>query len=679
MSIYSKQAPSWQDDADDRSILALMQDLSDEHHSPNLTYQYQASQDVRFYVGDQKVWRDHYGQDMGADQFNLNFNLLHRYVEWPAGYQRQNRKTINVIPIEGSDQKTADQFTKLIMQIGNRENLDETLSASFHSACITGINFIRPYIDYSRDPLSGDLMFDSVAYNAMLFDSYFKKLDGSDCSFMWQRSYVDHEQIDLLLPSYKDRLKDIGINRRRGVRQSMSYDMKFKFMPESIFYQKSGKGIIYDEFFNRSTRPGVFIYDPVTLKQLEWVGSREKLREYIYNFPRIKVIEQDVTTVKQANVVNGHVIYNGGNTLGIDEFPYVPIVSYYTPESNSLDYRLQGIIRGLRDAQYLYNRTTTNILKTIESQPNSGWIAKAGSVVNPTSLFKSGSGQVIFRKKGSLPDDVVKIPPGSIQPGSFEIQSELKKLPGEISGVPEELMGASQDDVSGFRAMLRQGAGLILLRRLFDQLDTSMKVLGRLCVKIIQNNYTPGKIERIINEQPTDEFRDRDFGNYDIAIEEGFNTSTQRQLAFAQALQLKEVMGDEFPSSQVIKKATIQDKDEILEEMQQIQQQKQQADQQVAQSAAQEQQATLNMAEAQAEYQKAGAQLRLSEIQENRADTILRVAQSEKDTEQALLNKIKAYKELEGIDLAHLKEIVQIAQSIENQKPSALIPQTVEE
>ena len=567
MSIYPKESASWQDDANDREILALMQESSDEHSSANLTFQYQASQDVRFYVGDQKVWRDIYGQDMGMDQYNLNFNLLHRYVEWPSGYQRQNRKTINVIPIEGSDQKTADQFTKLIMQIGNRENLDETLSTSFHSACITGINFIRPYIDYSSDPLSGDLKFGSVPYNAILFDSYFKKIDGSDCSFMWQRSYVDNEEIGLLLPSYKDRLKDIGINKRKGARQSTSYDMKFKFMPESIFYERSGKGIIYDEFFYRSTRNGIFIYDPVTLKQLEWVGSREKLKEYIYEFPRIKVIEQDVTTVKQANVVNGHVIYNGGNTLGIDEFPLVPVVTYYTPESNSLDYRLQGIIRGLRDAQYLYNRTTTNILKTIESQPNSGWIAKAGAVVNPTSLFKSGSGQVIFRNKGSLPEDLVKIPPGSIQPGMFEIQTELKKLPGEISGTPEELMGSASDDVSGIRAMLRQGAGLVLLRRLFDQLDTSMKVLGRLCVKIIQNNYTPGKVERIINETPTDEFRDRDFGNYDIAIEEGFNTSTQRQLAFAQALNLKEIMGDEFPSSYVVKKATIQDKDEVIAEM----------------------------------------------------------------------------------------------------------------
>jgi hypothetical protein len=668
MSVYDKGARSWQDSQGDKDLISYMEECAETHFGPNLTFQYQANLDVRFYVGDQRVWREVYGQEMSPSSYNLNFNLLRRYVEWPVGYQRQNRKTIIATPIEGSDQKTADQFTKVLFHINQDDSVDETISTAFLSSAISGISFLRSWLDYSRDPLSGDLRISNVPYNALIFDSYFQKPDASDCSFMWQRSYVDSKQLALLLPSYKDKLDDLGLNLHKRYKGNMAFDGKFQFMPESIFYARAGKGVIYDEFFYKDLRQGIFLYDPKTLKQIEWVGERDKLRDYLsyYNsLPgvELKVLEQEVSTVKQAVVVNGHIIYHGGNTMGIDEYQHVPVLAYYTPESNSLDYRLQGLIRGMRDAQFVYNQTTTDILRVIKSQPNSGWIAKENAVVNPTSLWKTGPGQVIFTTENAQPGDVQKMPPGQMQPGMFEISQEMKKLPQDISGVPEELMGAANDDVSGILAKLRQGAGLILLRRLFDQLDTSMRILGKILIKAIQAKYTPGKIHRILNEDPSPEFRDRDFGTYDVAIEEGFNTSTQRQLAFAQAMQLKEIIPN-FPDKFVIKHATIQDKDEILEEMdaqaqQLAQQQKMQSEQQ-----AQEQEATIKMAVAQARYQEAGATERMSRIPENMSMEEERRAKARKDEQEALLSKIKAIKELESIDLSHLEKLISIANSV---------------
>jgi hypothetical protein len=174
-----------------------------------------------------------------------------------------------------------------------------------------------------------------------------------------------------------------------------------------------------------------------------------------------------------------------------------------------------------------------------------------------------------------------------------------------------------------------------------------------------------------LNEDPSPEFRDRDFGTYDVAIEEGFNTSTQRQLAFAQAMQLKEIIPN-FPDKFVIKHATIQDKDEILEEMdaqaqQLAQQQKMQSEQQ-----AQEQEATIKMAVAQARYQEAGATERMSRIPENMSMEEERRAKARKDEEEALLSKIKAIKELESIDLSHLEKLISIANSVaEKSKPES--------
>ena len=55
---------------------------------------------------------------------------------------------------------------------------------------------------------------------------------------------------------------------------------------------------------------------------------------------------------------------------------------------------------------------------------------------------------------------------------------------------------------------------------------------------MIQSNFTPGKIKRIIEQEPTIQFYNKAFGKYDAAVEEGLNTTTQRQMQLVQLLQL---------------------------------------------------------------------------------------------------------------------------------------------
>jgi hypothetical protein len=112
--------------------------------------------------------------------------------------------------------------------------------------------------------------------------------------------------------------------------------------------------------------------------------------------------------------------------------------------------------------------------------------------------------------------------------------------------------------------MLRQGAGLTTLQTLFDQLDMSQKLLGKQMIDLIQLNYTPGKIKRIIEEDPTSEFYNKNFGTYDVAVEEGLNTSTQKQMQFAQMLQLKQT-GVPISDIDLLEAATIQNKNKIIE------------------------------------------------------------------------------------------------------------------
>jgi len=231
----------------------------------------------------------------------------------------------------------------------------------------------------------------------------------------------------------------------------------------------------------------------------------------------------------------------------------------------------------------------------------------------------------------------------------------------EISGVNEELLGSATDDKAGVLSMLRQGAGLTTLQILFDQLDYSQKLLGRIMLSIIQTNFTPGKIKRIIEAEPAKQFYNKAFGIYDVAVEDGLNTTTQKQMQFAQLLQLREA-GVPISDEDLLESATIQNKKKIIENAVRKQQQSVQAAQQQAESVMKEQEARVHLANARSQADISLGLERVSRIQENKALAVERTAEAEKDREQALLNFVKALKEIEDVDLGQLEKLVHLSQ-----------------
>lgn len=217
--------------------------------------------------------------------------------------------------------------------------------------------------------------------------------------------------------------------------------------------------------------------------------------------------------------------------------------------------------------------------------------------------------------------------------------------------------------------MLRQGAGLTTLQGLFDQLDRSQKLLGKLRLDIIQSNFTPGKVKRIIAEEPTPQFSNKAFGKYDAAVEEGLNTTTQRQMQFAQLLQLKEI-GVPIPNETLLEACTVQDKKKLLDKIAQQEQQQAQMQQMQFKTALEEQQAKINLAHSRAVADQGLGLERLSRIQENKALAIERKSASVRDENIALLNLVKAIKEVDSIDIEHMEKMLAMQAMIKQQEAS---------
>jgi len=646
-------------DENDKSILSHMETFYNESITINQSFWGEADTDTRFEAGDQTLWNDIYGNLPANRNKQFNFNRIRRVVNMISGHQRRNRRSIIAVPVENADEETADQFSKILLWANQQEGVLETISSSFHGALVTGMNLLQVWLDYRSDPVCGNIRVDNCSYNSFLIDPYFRKQDLSDCNALWKRSYVTKRECMSLLPAYANDIVDLPSSAGSGK------DSKFQFMPES--YDYGGKNLLtYDEFYYRDYRTQKMLIDSNTGETFEWRSiDDESLKEFLRLYPQVTTVEQEIPTVKLAVVVQGKVFYDGPNPMGTDRYPFVPVLGYYNPQMPYFPHRIQGVVRGLRDAQYLYNRRKIIELDILESQINSGWIYKESALVNPKDVFLSGQGRGLALKDDANMTDVQQIQAPQVPPSMIQLSELLAREVQEISGVNEELLGSAIDDKAGILSMLRQGAGLTTLQVLFDQLDYSQKLLGKVMLDIIQANFTPGKVKRIIEAEPAPQFYNKAFGTYDVAVEDGLNTTTQKQMQFAQLMQLKE-SGVPISDSDLLEAATIQNKKKIIENAQKQQEMAMQMQQMQMQTATKEQEARTNLANARAQADVSLGLERVSRIQENQALAVERRAEANKDNELATLNKVKAIKELEEMDLSQLNQLIAIASALKS-------------
>jgi hypothetical protein len=668
LMIFPELGPQYYNEPN-REILARMEAFYAQAITINQAFWGEADTDTRFEAGDQTVWSDVYGNLPANRRRQFNFNRIRRVKNMIGGHQRRNRKSTIVIPVENGDTETADQFTKILMWVNNQEGVLETVSESFDGALVTGLNFLHIWMDYRNDPVSGNIKVDNCSYNAFLVDPYFRKPDLSDCNSIWKRSFLTKRSILSLFPDREEEILSIPENDAGSGR-----DGKFQFMPESYNYGIKNL-MTYDEYYYRDYRYQKMLADSQTGETTEWMGKDDdSLKQYLKLYPQVTVIDQQIPTVRLAIVVQGKVIYDGPQPSGIDDYPFVPVFAYYNPQMPYFDYRVQGIVRGLRDAQYLYNRRKIIELDILESQMNSGFIYKEDSVVNPLDLYQQqGQGKGIAIKRDANMTDVQPIQAPQIPPSMIDLSKILAQEIQEISGVNEELLGSATDDKAGILSMLRQGAGLTTLQILFDQLDHSQKILGKRMIDMIQKNFTPGKVQKILEgERPAPLFYSKAFGTYGAAVEEGLNTTTQKQMELAQRLQLREA-GVPISNEDIMDVTTMQGKKKVMENMAKAEQAQQQAQQMQQQLAMQEIQSKIKAQDALATANQGLGVERLSRVEENEALAIERRAAAEKDHDIALLNLIKALKEVDGIDIGHIEKLLSLSNIMKAQQPDTQV------
>lgn len=621
------------------------------------TYYAEAYRDLSYYLGNQ--WSlEELAYLNNQRRSSFTYNKIRRLINLVQGYQRKNRLATIVSPIEDASEHTATIFTDTVQYIMQTSGGYEKISDAFKGALTTGMAFLSPWVDYRDDPINGDIKFHLDEWNSIILSPFFTKKDLSDCDFVARRKFLSKTDVISLFPEKEALINSLPWGSR---------DDKFTYMPYARQWGMQ-KLLNYTEYWRQKWETKDVLVDMLTGETTEWTGDRKRLRLITEMDPQLQLIRKPVKHIELGVIVEGELLSFEKNPMGLNEYPFVPFLSIFEPSYDLYEWKIQSLVRIVRDPQTELNKRRSKMVDIIDSQLNSGWVAKTGAVSNNASLFKSGNGQVIFLKPEAQMTDVQRLDPPQIPPSMFQLEQEFENDIMEIAGVNSELFGMAENDkieTAGVLAKMRQSAGIVNLQDLFDNLRDSQRLLGEKVLKLVQLNYSPEKIRLITKKEPTAEFYSKSFARYNVTCEEGILTDTQKQTQFVQLLALKG-MGVPVPDALIIKNSNLHNKQELENSIQAQADQMQKVQQMQMQLEMEKQATETKKADSEIRSNEALAVERLNKVQLDAALSAERISRAEEDRTGGILNLIKAVKELEQIDIATLQNKINLLKSIES-------------
>lgn len=615
----------------------------------------------------------------------LEFNILRRPLQFFSGYLRDNIKEIVYGPVEGSDQKTADQFTKLGYYIWDKGNGFPTFLDACDEGFKSGISLCGIQMDYSKDFINGDISFFKRTYNSFYLDPTFENISLADCSFAITRDLIDKQYAKQLMPFVDPKhIDEISMGYR---------DDKFlQYHPEFTTFSRKRNLLAYDQYYKRITKSRKFLVDMKSAFYRDITDlpkeDMDKLKLGISRFQEMRrdaevleideneIPEIEIRTVERGFVelnimLNGQRMYCGEDKTGINQtYPFVPIICYMEPSIWMPSQRIQGLASCNWSLQRQFNKRHMKIIDMMDSTISTGFKYLIGSVPDPQDMQQSGQNKLIGVDPENAPqglDSVQQLNGGGANPSLMEYQQVLDQLSLTLSNVNEASMGIDDKgntQISGRLAQVRIAQGLRGNRKIFDNVETSQQILGGLVLKAIQTHYPPGKVERILAETPTDQFYEKEFEQYDAVIKEGVRSQSQKDAYYYELVNLKREGIVDVPQSEIVKSLSMAGVSDLEESIQK-------QDEMLAQQASlaqEEQQKQMKKLDSETEANLGLAQERRSRVISNLSLKDERESEAQQNIAQAALDRAKAITEIAHMNEDRVLRVLQFVNELEQQE-----------
>lgn len=581
-----------------------------------------------------------------ADQQNRTlyvFDKIARQVNLLHGYEIRNRHILKIGPVgnfETEEDEACNQHTGVVMSDMQRNNGYDTMSEAFKwGVLVQGHNLVEQWRDRN-----GQLQFGRLGYSQFLIDHGTTKDDLSDCQDILTGQWISTDKAKMLVPTKASRIDEIT---------PLTSSSRWEFQAQPAMQNKAGKRL-YEQWWHRESIEVDIIQnrntgEKMTLKEfkaevMQQFGRDDKefIDQVMEQFrnqdgsPVFVKFREFQDKIRLTIFLDDQFLWEGENPLGIKDFNYTWVHANWCPEATQSGLKLQSFVFGLRDPQRALNRRVNQIIDIIESSVHGIRMTKAKYLMNPEETFKSGQGLSLFVKDetpDNLPfDQIFRQTPGNeVQQSLFAAIEMVDKAETEAGGLNQEIFGADDKDIPGVLHQYRTGQALTGQAWMFQNFRASKRDLGRKHVQLVQLNYDPTRVQKILNEQPVKGFYDDDLTRFDCSPTEGLLTDSQQNLYYQELIELR-TRFDDFKGiitpQMLVEASPIQYKTKTLKAIEQAQQAAQKAGQEQQQLQQQNQQlansiAALNVSQSQENI--ADAQEKRSQIPLNNAKTITEI------------------------------------------------------
>ncbi len=614
----------------------------------------------------------------------LELNIMRRPLQFYSGYLRDNLNSPIVVGVEHSDDETADQLSTVQMDIWDRAKGYTTFLDYSDEAAKSGMSLCGIEMDYSDDFVSGDISFYGRTSNSFYLDPVFERLDLKDCGFAITRDLISRNTTSRLLQYIGEDLNpEIPIGFR---------DNKFiNFHPQFSNFSQNRDIVAYDQYYKRTTRTRKYIIDKdsgysrdiTDLSEEELTDLHKALRridfmrsEQEFNpdngeeLPELEIKDIERPYVELNVFLNGLHFYSGDDKTGIVEsYPFVPILCYFEPSIWNPAERVQGFPATMYSMQRQFNKRHMKIVDMMDSEISTGFKYIIGSVPDVSDLLQSGQSKLI----GIDPDaplgldSVQELKGGGANPVLIEYQRILDELSLTLSNVNETILGIDQDSktiISGRLAQVRIAQGLRTNRKYFDNIEQSQMLLSRLVLIAIQKNYPARKVQRILGEEPTQQFFDEEFEKYDVVLKQGLRSQTQRDSYYNEIVGLKREQIVDVPDKEIVRALGITG----LSDLEKAMQEQQEAQQEQQKKIDLQELVAIELENSKKEENLGLAQERRSRVRSNIALEEERVSEAEENRAQAALARAKTITEIAGMQEERMLKVLKFVDELNRQE-----------
>lgn len=597
----------------------------------------QAQLDLDYYFRAQHTAEEVEKADL-QDRILHTMDKIQRQVSLIEGYEIKNRHVLKIGPMGQPDEvedKACEQHTGVIMSLMALNGGYDSLSHGFKwGSLVEGSNLLETW----RDRLN-NLQFSRLGWNQFLLDPGLTKGDLSDCGNIITGQWISKQRAKELVPSRAGEIDKIPV--------SLTGD-RWRFLGSPHLNNKANKRL-FEQWWRRITKFVPTVISRVSGQEIPLKDfaekfyngdqrfARKQVNELVGpNGPLLSIFQKPTNRIELTIFVDDEFVWQGDNPLKLADYNFVWMKGDWCPESPRSELKLQSFTRGLRDPQRARNRRFNQIMDIAETHIQSGRTIRSKYILNPEDAYKSGQGVVIHANE-SMPDQmplrdlVEQFGAPDIPAGLFQALEKADADETEAMGLNNEIFGNDDKDIPGILHSYRTGQALTGQAGLFQSFRGSKRRLGQILVQLVQLNYSPEQVKKLINEQPVPGFYNEDLIKFDCTPMEGLQTDSQQQLFYMHLLNLRQMFPEEkglLPLSEVVKYSPTAFKSTLRQLIKQGEQRQAQA-QQAAQESEKRQialQEALTASEiAQSEERRAQAQENMTGAALDRVNTAAKI------------------------------------------------------